>query len=372
MRKVGFIIKKEIVFVISLVVMIFTMFIITPSTDYIGYINFKVLAVMFTLMLSVGGLYQENVFIFLSIKIVKHLKNVKYISLTLIATTFFLGMFITNDAVLITLIPLSILIFKQIKQEKHLIILLILQTLAANIGSAITPMGDPQNIFLFTKFSLSFSSFIQIMFPVSFFGFILLLGTSFIFIPNVKVDAIEYDAHFKSYKPAYYILVFIATILSILEIIPYYIVLIGVVFTFIFVDVKVLKRVDFFLLLTFLCFFIISGNIVQIDIFSSFIQKILNSDSNVYWVSLGLSQITSNVPAAVLLSNFIHPEHVASLLRGVNVGAMGTMIASLASLITFKYVRVQFPTEVKRYVWFYSLCSIVFIVVISSLLMIVF
>lgn len=369
MSKVGILIKKEIVFVISFAVMIVTMFFITPSKEYVGYINLKVLVVMFTLMLSVGGLYQENVFNFLAIKIVKHLKNVKYISLTLIGITFFLGMFITNDAVLITLIPLSILIFKQIKQEKHLIILLILQTLAANIGSAITPMGDPQNIFLFTKFSLSFTGFIHIMFPVSLIGFLLLIGTSLICIPNVKVSEIQYDAHFKSYKPAYYILVFVATILAILEVIPYYVVLIGVVVSFVFVDAKVIKRVDFFLLLTFLCFFIISGNVVRMELFASVIRELLRTDTSVYWVSLGLSQVTSNVPAAVLLSNFIHPEHIAALLRGVNVGAMGTMIASLASLITFKYVRVQYPKEAKRYILIYSLCSIIFISIISALLL---
>lgn len=368
MSKVGLWIRKEIVFVISFVVMGITMFVIPPSSEYIGYINFKVLAVMFTLMLSVGGLYQENVFNFLAIKIVKHLKNVKYISLTLITITFFLGMFITNDAVLITLIPLSILIFKQIKQEKYLIVVLILQTMAANIGSAITPMGDPQNIFLFTKFSLTFKEFLYIMFPVSFFGFLLLIGTSFLLIPNVEVEEIEYDAHFKSYKPAYYIVIFIFTILAILEVIPYYFVLLGVFLTFIFVDAQVIKRVDFFLLLTFLCFFIISGNIVQIDVIAQMLGALLDNSTSVYWVSLGVSQITSNVPAAVLLSNFIDPMFISSLLRGVNVGAMGTMIASLASLITFKYVRLQYPKEAKRYVFIYSLCSVAFISIISILL----
>lgn len=363
--------KKEIVFVISFLVMTITMVTNPPSIMYIEFINFKVIAVMFCLMLSVGGLYQENVFNYIAIKMIHHMKNLKTVSLALIFMTFFLGMFITNDAVLITLIPLTIIIFKSIHQEKHIILVLILQTIAANLGSAFTPMGDPQNIYLFTLFDLSFFEFVSIMFPVSLLGFILLAVTSYAFIPTQKVETIGYDAYFKSYKPVYYIIVFICTVLAIVNILPYYFVLFGVVFTFVFVDVKVIKRVDFFLIGTFVCFFIISGNIILLDSINAFFERSLTSGARVYFVSLGLSQVISNVPTAVLLSPFIDTAHIKDLLHGVNVGAMGTMVASLASLISLKYIRNEFPNLVIKYIITYTLLCIIYVVIISIVLFVI-
>ena len=371
MKKLSYLILKDKVFLIAFVLAIVTMFIIPPSKEYFGYINYKVLVVMFTIMLSVSGIFESHLFYFIATKLVMHFKNMRFISLSIVFTTFLLSMFLTNDAVLLTLIPFSIFIFKHINMEKHIIPIIVLQTIAANLGSALTPMGDPQNIYLFAHYQLNFSNFISMTLPISVIGGILVLTTTALIFPK-QIVVLNIAAPTVNLKKLFiYLIILLNALLLILQIIPLvYAFLITLLLGLLF-GRHLFKRVDWYLILTFVSFFIITGNLSQMTSIGNFFSKYLNSSNNVYLISVATSQIISNVPAAVLLSTFTDVTYVKALLQGVNVGAMGTLVASLASLISFKYILRDFPKMAKRYIFIYSCISIIYMVIITSIIFLI-
>lgn len=357
--------KKEAILVIASIFALISSIYVKPSYDFFSYINYKVLICMFCLMASVSGLYNENLFNFTAVKLLKKVTNFKLLAIIIISITFIFGMLMTNDAVLITLVPFTILVCKEAKQEKYIIYIVILQTLAANLGSALTPMGDPQNIYLYTKFSIGFFSFLKATIPITLVGFLLITLTTLILIPKRKIDSINYTASIKSNRIFVYLSIFIITILSIVNIINEFIVLGLTLILLVFSDIRILKRVDYSLLFTFLMFFIFTGNVVKIKSLTILFTKYLNSGKNVYFISLFISQIISNVPAAVLLSSFVPEDLILYLIQGVNVGAMGSLIASLASLISYKFVIVNYPKQSLKYILIYTLICIIYIFVIT-------
>lgn len=364
-------IMKDKVFVIAGIIMIITMFIIPPSAIYLTYINYKVLIIMFTIMLAVTGLYETHLFDFIATRLVIQFKTIKWISLILILSTFFLAMFLTNDAVLLTLIPFTLFIMKHTKQEKYALITIILQTIAANLGSALTPMGDPQNIYLYAFYNIPFKTFLSITLPITLLGFVLITSTAYIKIPNIQVDLNLHAPEVNWKRVGLYSLLLLNALFVVLRIVPewytiYVTLILGLVY-----GRHLFKRVDYGLLLTFVAFFVITGNLSQMESIYTMFNSFLNTPYTVFLTALGTSQIISNVPAAVLLSTFTIPEYYPALLMGVNVGAMGSIIGSLASLITFKYVLREFPESIKKYLINYTLISIIFILIIGGIIFII-
>jgi Na+/H+ antiporter NhaD/arsenite permease-like protein len=357
---------KDKVMIIAAIAAIFTMFFIPPSISYLGYFKIKVLVCMFGLMIAVGGMYEENFFTVVAIKLVKHFQTVKSIAMVIVLTTFTLGMLITNDAVLLTLIPFSIFVMKEIKQEKQIILLVILQTLAANLGSALTPMGDPQNIYLYTKFNIPFVSFMQSMIPITLTGLILIIATTLLLFPKIRVEPVHHVAYVNDKKLVVYFIIFMVTILCILGFLNDYVALFFILISTLLFNKKLFIRVDYNLLLTFSMFFIFTGNISQIEMVKNIGAQLLNSSTSVYFMGLGVSQLISNVPAAVLISTFTPTIYIHDLLQGVNVGAMGTIIASLASLISYKFVLKDYPKQYVRYLLIYSVICIIYIGIITT------
>ena len=356
---------KDKVFIIALICAIFSMFFITPSSDYLGYINYKVLIIMFTLMIAVAGFYETHFFDFVATKLVIRFQSIKWIGLVIILTTFFLAMLLTNDAVLLTLVPFTIFITKHTKTEKYAVMIIILQTIAANMGSALTPMGDPQNIYLYAYYGIPFQTFILVMLPITIMGFILVSGTALIKIPNISCE-LNIVAPVVNWKRLLlYSIILVNALLSVLRIVPEFYTLGVTIILALIYGRHLFKRVDYTLLLTFLSFFIFTGNLGQMDFIKDSIEGFLDSKTSVFYTALITSQFISNVPAAVLLSTFTKHEFWAPLLQGVNIGAMGTIIGSLASLITFKYILREYPKETKRYLIQYTLLSIIFIIIIS-------
>jgi Na+/H+ antiporter NhaD/arsenite permease-like protein len=280
-------------------------------------------------------------------------------------------MFLTNDAVLLTLVPFAIFILRHTEKEKYVVSIIILMTIAANMGSALTPMGDPQNIYLYAFYQIPFKDFIRAMIPITFLGFILVTITNFRLIKNevceLNITAPEID--FK--KLGIYFLLLINALLSVLHVVPHWYTFFITVIIIIFFCKHLLKRVDYTLLLTFLSFFIFTGNLSQMAWIKDAISGLLDSQYSVYFMGLSTSQIISNVPAAVLLSTFTDSKYYAALLQGVNVGSMGTIIGSLASLITFKYIIKDYPKKMKKYLIQYSLISIVFILIMTLMILFV-
>jgi Na+/H+ antiporter NhaD/arsenite permease-like protein len=371
MRRLSAYFWKDKVFIIAFIFAIISCFFVPPSIDYIDYINFKVLIIMFTLMIAVAGLYEANVFSFIAIKLVSRFYSIKWIGLVIVLATFFLGMWVTNDAVLLTLVPFTLFVTKQTQQEKYALTIVILQTIAANMGSALTPMGDPQNIYLYAYYNIPFSTFLGTMAPITITGLILLIITSLVLIPNIPCHPITVTPKIGSKKVLIYLLIFINALLSVLRVVPeWYTLGITVILTFIFA-IHLLKKVDYTLLLTFFSFFIFTGNMGQLDVIKDFVSTLLNSNISVYFTGLLTSQFISNVPAAVLLSTFTDAAYWKPLLQSVNVGAMGTLLASLASLITFKFVIKDFPDQGKTYIKTYTLLCIIYVIIITGVVFIV-
>ena len=180
--------KKDKVFMIAFAFALLSMFMVPPSSAYLDYLNFKVLIIMFTLMIAVAGIYETHFFDYIATKLVIHFKSIRLIALVIILTTFFLAMLLTNDAVLLTLIPFTLFVTRHTHQEKHVLTIMMLQTIAANMGSALTPMGDPQNIYLYAFYDIPFNSFLSVTFPITLIGFILVSLTTFILIPNTLCE----------------------------------------------------------------------------------------------------------------------------------------------------------------------------------------
>lgn len=361
---------KDKVFVIAFVLAVISCFFIPPSEAYLVYINYKVLIIMFTFMIAVAGLYESNLFSIIAIWLVSKFYSIRWIGLVIVIATFFLGMLVTNDAVLLTLVPFTIFVTKQTGQERYALIIVILQTIAANMGSALTPMGDPQNIYLYSYYNIPFASFITTMLPITITGLILVSITSIVLIPNIHCHAVTVSPKITNWKIYIYLIIFINALLAVLRVIPeWYTLIITLMLTGVF-SIHLLKKIDVSLLLTFLCFFIFTGNLGQMSIVKNLVSSILNSNLSVYFTGLISSQIISNVPSAVLLSTFTDPVYWKPLLQSVNVGAMGTLLASLASLITFKFITKDFPNQGKTYIMTYSLLCIIYIVIITSIVLI--
>jgi len=364
--------KKDIVFLVAFIFAIFSMFFVPPSLDYIHYVNEKVLIIMFSLMIAVAGMKEANLFSKIAIFLTSKFFSIRYIALTIVISTFFLGMWVTNDAVLLTLVPFTIIVTKQTEQERYALIIIILQTFAANMGASLTPMGDPQNIYLYSYYNLGFGEFVKTMIPITGTAFILLITTTWFLIPNEFVKPILVSPKLDTKRIWFYLIIFIVTILAVLGIIPSWIALINTLFWTLIFFPRMLKRVDYHLLLTFLMFFIFTGNLTNISAIQGLFDRFLNSNVRVYFISMFTSQVMSNVPASVLLSPFVSPAFALPLLQGVNVGAMGTLIASLASLITFKFVSQSFPNKKKEYIQTYTFLSIIYMVFITLIVLLTY
>lgn len=369
MKKAANFFTKDIVFLIAFVFAIFSMFLVAPNLGYIDYINTTVLIIMFSLMIAVAGMKEANLFSKIAIFLTSKFFTIRYIALVLVVATFFLGMLVTNDAVLLTMVPFTIIVTRQTNQEKHALLIVILQTFAANMGASLTPMGDPQNIYLYAYYNIPFGEFIKTMLPITGTSLILLLVTTYFLIPNDFVNPIMVSPKLDRKNLLFYFLIFVITILAVLGIIPAWVALINTMFWTLLKFRHLFKQVDYHLLLTFLMFFIFTGNLSTSTLFSDIFSGYLNTNYKVFFASLISSQMISNVPASVLLSPFVSRDYALPLLQGVNVGAMGTLIASLASLITFKFVSKAFPEKKRLYIKTYTLLSIIYMIFISAVVL---
>lgn len=378
--------KKETVCCIAFLLAVISIFFVSPSKNYISYIDFRVLALLFCLMAVVRGFSSIGVFTRLGTMLLTHVHSLRMLSALFIFLCFFFSMLITNDVALITFVPFTILVLSMAEQKKFLIPVIVLETIAANLGSMLTPLGNPQNLYLYTISGLSIGAFVRIMLPYSFVSAILLL-IFILFLPkdtvstataantanstntvtasntsNIICEAVKARKNPRILFTAYLIL-FLLCLLTVLHILPYQIMFLLVLTGFLLLDYRVLKDVDYFLLLTFLCFFIFIGNMKQISLVHELISKLLVHHEVL--MGIGASQIISNVPAAILLSGFT--DDYSALLIGVNLGGLGTLIASLASLISFKFYANSNGSDTRRFLGIFTLYNVIFLGVLFVL-----
>ena len=348
--------KKECVLVIAVTLAILSSFISIPK---MSYIDFKVLILLFNLMVVVAAFKELKVLDSIAIGLLKKCNTYTSISLALVFITFISSMIVTNDVALITFVPLSIVIAR--KANINVLKIVIFQTLAANLGSSFTPMGNPQNLFIYSFYNLSPIDFFKITLPIVILAVLFLVLLVFkdkkmnlsLELEDVKIDN----------KRDVYLFggLFLIILLSVFHVIDYKVTFLITVIMVLILNKKLFSQVDYSLLITFIGFFIFVGNISTMDVVKNFMEGILNSPQSTFLASVLSSQVISNVPATMLLSGFTN--HFKELLLGVNIGGMGTLIASLASVISYKIYTSEFGNDnyMKSFTFYNILGLIIFV-----------
>ena len=350
--------KNEIVLIISFVLAVASAFVVTPNQGYIDYIDFKTLALLLCLMAVMSGLNGLGVFGLLAEKLLRFANTTRSLTLWLCSLCFFSSMLITNDVALITFVPFSVVALKMSGKEKLLIPLVTLETVAANLGSMLTPVGNPQNLYLFSAFNMEIADFFAAVLPYAVLSFVLIVISAF-FIKKESITTVSQgkSEEINTKLCMLYAALFLVALLTVFRVIPYGITLaVSVVLILVF-DRKALAKVDYSLLFTFIFLFVFIGNLGNIGSVSSFLGETVKG--NEVAAGIAASQVFSNVPAALLLSGFT--DNIKDLLIGVNLGGLGTLIASMASLISFKFVAKE-KISSGRYIAVFTAVNIVFLV----------
>lgn len=354
-------IKKNTVFCIAALAALITAFFVPPDKEYLSYFDFKTLACLFLTLAVICALRNIKFFTIIARRLVIFSGNLRALFLMLITITFIGSMLIANDMALITFLPLGFFALHTAKQEKYMAYLFILQNISANLGGMLTPFGNPQNLYLYSYFKIPTAEFTKIMLYPFLLAIALLVIACF---PIKPVKLVLNDTFYEKLnikKTVLYLVLFIASLLIVFRVIPYFIGLIIIPLILIKADKDSLIMVDYALLGTFFFFFIFAGNLSRIEFVNTFVSSLLEKDSLL--VSIFCCQGISNVPTAILLSRFT--TDYRSLLLGVNIGGTGTLIASLASLITFSEFRILYPEKTKTYFFLFTVINIIFLVIMT-------
>ena len=317
---------------VALLAAVITAFIVPPDKEYLGYFDFKTLTCLFCVLAVVCALKNINFFYVLSEHIVEHFKNARLCILALVYITFIGSMLIANDMALLTFLPLGYFVLSTTGKEKYMAFTFIMQNIAANLGGMLTPFGNPQNLYLYSKFNIDNLEFMGIMVFPFLLSVLLITVACIVFVKSEPLVIRDEDIHFSPRRAILYLILFLLAVAIVFRGIPYLIGLIIIPAVLLFADRKALKMVDYPLLLTFVFFFVFAGNMARIDAVREFFSLLLEKSTLLF--SVLSCQVISNVPSAILLSQFT--ENYRELLLGVNIGGVGTLISSLASLITFR------------------------------------
>ena len=394
MKRILFFIKKETVLVVAILLAVISMIFIPPDQQYPEYIDFRTLGILFGLMTCVAGVQQLGVFDRLAGMLLRKVSGRMAITSVLVMLCFFSSMLLTNDVALITFVPFSLILLQRKKElfdEKWILRIVVMQTIAANLGSMLTPIGNPQNLYLFGLAQMRIEKFILLMLPYSVMAFLVLIiwiilasGISRIYVRNDqkqdqttikdiqdnKITFSKEDGRHQlseenhsetsisfSWKLWCYCVLFLLGLLVVGRVLPWFVFTVFVlVFTFA-ADRKTLMKVDYSLLGTFAALFIFIGNLGRIEVFRQFLERMIRGREMV--TAVLASQVMSNVPAAILLSGFT--DAISNLIVGTNIGGLGTLIASMASLISFKYIAREYPAQKGRYFCMFTLANVFFL-----------
>lgn len=352
-------VKKNIVFCIAAIAALVTCFFVPPDREYLAYFDWKTLSCLFLTLAVVCALRCIKFFTILARKLVRLAGNLRSLFLLLIVITFIGSMIIANDMALITFLPLGYFALSVAKQEKYIAYLFVLQNISANLGGMLTPFGNPQNLYLYSYFSIPTGEFMAIMLPL-FLLAITMLAAACIPVKPIKFNINERSAErLNVKKTVLYCVLFAISILIVFRIVPFWLGLLIIPVVLYFCERDSLFMVDYGLLGTFFFFFIFAGNLSRIDAINNFLSALLSKDTLL--VSVLSCQFISNVPSAILLSRFT--TDYPALLMGVNIGGTGTLIASLASLITFSEFKLLHPEETKKYLGLFTAVNVIFLVV---------
>lgn len=356
--------KAQPVLVIAFTAALITVFFIPPDAEYLGYCNKTVLIQLFSLMTAVAGFRSIGVFERVTAALLHRAGTQRRLGVIFVLLCFFSSMLVTNDVALLTLVPLTLLAFAR-ADESSRIYAVVLETAAANLGSMLTPVGNPQNLYLYDAFQMSAGTFLRTLLPAGVLSLVLLLLLT-LKLPAVPCGEIASEAPaapLRRLPLAGFALLFAVCLLTVLRVLPDWVCMIAAIVLALLLAPSVLAKVDYALLMTFVCFFVFVGNIARIAAVRDFLSGILVGRE--LPVAVLLSQIISNVPAAVMLAGFT--ENGTALLAGVDLGGLGTLIASLASLISFQIYRKSRTARAGRYLWVFTAVNVLLLIPLLAL-----
>lgn len=366
--------KKETVFCISFLLAAVSLLAVPVDRGYLAYPDYRTLALLFCLMMVVAGFQSLGIFTLLGKLLLRKAGSSRGISILLVLLCFFCSMIITNDVTLITFVPFTLLVFRMVHREERVLKIVVLETIAANLGSMATPIGNPQNIYLHSVSGMGMKAFLLAVLPYAGISLVLLLVALFVEKDEPLAgaadgledkssgsqDGIAMRRMLTGAVP--YLLLLLLSLLVVFRILPYGVALIVTAVVVFVVNRRLYRSLDWFLLLTFLCFFIFIGNMKRIPEVSDFLMTVL--EGRELWLGILVSQVISNVPAAILLSGFT--DHFAPLLTGVNLGGLGTLIASLASLISFRFYAREYPDQKGKFLGVFTLWNVGFLLILMA------
>ena len=360
-RGFGNFVRKNVVMIIAMIAATVTCFLVPPDETYLGYFDIKTLTCLFCVLAVVCALKNINFFYILAKKLVQVFRNARLCILALVYITFIGSMLIANDMALLTFLPLGLFVLSSTGKGKYMAFTFIMQNIAANLGGMLTPFGNPQNLYLYTKYAIPDLEFMQIMAPPFLLAVALITVCCLIFVKPEPLELADQPAYLPVGRTAVYLALFVLAIVIVFRGIPYWIGLIVIPAVLIFMDRQALKMVDYPLLLTFVFFFIFSGNMARIDAVRNLFSMLLEKSTLLF--SVLSCQVISNVPSAILLSQFT--QNYKELLLGVNIGGVGTLIASLASLITFREYTKNNKGKTRYYVLLFSAFNFAFLIILA-------
>ncbi len=371
-------IKQETVLVVAVLLAALSALFVIPSKEYLSYIDWRVLGILLSLMIIMSGLKKTGLFDTIGSSLLEKTKNTRQLALMLVFLCFFLSMLITNDVALFTFVPFAMIILKKCRQEKLLIPVLVLQTIAANLGSMLTPIGNPQNLYLYNLSGMGMGEFISTMLPYTLVSGALLFAAVFICCKKEPITEVlpepergqderqpvsETEKIRNAVKNVVYLTLFVLSLFVVVRVISFEIVLLLVLLIAFYMDRKVLKQVDYYLLLTFVAFFIFTGNMGNITIIRDTLQQLVTGRE--LGIGIIASQAISNVPAALLLSGFT--TNYRSLLIGVNIGGLGTLIASMVSFIFYNLFANEYNDRKGSYFSWFTVANVIFLIILVLL-----
>lgn len=358
-------VKKETVLVVAWVLALLSMFFVPPDGGYVGYVDTRTLLLLFSLMGVTAGCRALGLFHRLGEKLLCRAKSTRQLEFLLVMLCFFSSMLITNDVALITFVPFAVSVLRLAGQSKRILFVVTMQTVAANLGSMLLPVGNPQNIYLYTQSGASVVEFVLLMLPYTVASFLLLCGSLLLRKNRALVAFVQREDQqpLARGKLAVYGVLFVLCLLAVLRVLPAWVAFAAVLVVLLAMDAPVLRQVDYALLATFVGFFVFVGNMGRIPLLRQGIETMLLGHEAL--VSAALSQVISNVPAVLLLSGFTDAWQL--LLVGVNIGGLGTLIASMASLISYKCIAREYPEQKGRYLALFTGVNVVFLVILLLL-----
>lgn len=379
------IVRKDPVLVVAVVLALCSCAAVPPDAAYAEYVDLRTIGMLFSLMTIMCGLSRLGVFRIACRHLLSVVRGPRRLALALTLLAFFSSMLITNDVALVTFVPFALLALRTLDSPRHACFTVVMMTIAANLGSMLTPVGNPQNLYLYSVSHMRIGEFVLLMLPYAAASLVLLVAAIALFgkipertrtsatrgakpddnehadeIPQLASDAD--DPAPSPFRVIPWAVLFVLALLSVAHVLPYQAIVAATIVVALAADRSALLHVDYALLLTFVAFFVFVGNVGRIEMVSTALAQLI--DGHELAVSVIASQVLSNVPAAILLSGFT--SNFAALVIGTNLGGLGTLIASMASLISYKQVALVLPREKGRYFMLFTMWNVAFLAILAA------